>query len=113
MPSIITTIIAMFGPLISQLAKKLADRLMEWLNEILTRAATRITPTGDDQADADALFEEAMRLTRGDNRLTLRERVRRRNILRFMKWKSPAMLAKVRASKSDREEFAELAAGFK
>jgi len=108
MSPLIVALLAVLGPVIQVLAKKLADKLMEWLNDLFTRAAKSLPA----DATSDDVFDEAVRLTRTDRKLNLRQRVKRAGMLRLFKGMAPRLLAKEKPAKQDKDEFAELAASF-
>jgi len=108
MPPIFVLLMAVLGPLIQAVAKKAADKLIAWLNDLFAKAAKNLS----EDATSDDVFDETIRLTRSDRKLNLRQRVKRVGLLRLCKTVSPGLLAKQKAAKADKDEFAELAASF-
>lgn len=90
MAAIITMLLEMFGPLLSELLKKILENLFN-------KAAKNVKATGDKAKDADALITEAIRLTP-------RVRVVRRGLLRNMRDHAPAMLKGGKLSAADKAE---------
>jgi len=108
MSPLLAILLAALGPLIQALAKKAAEKLMEWLNDLFTRASKSLPA----DATSDDVFDEAIRLTRTDRKLNLRQRVKRVGMLRLFKAVSPGLLRKEKPTKHDKDEFAALADGF-
>lgn len=95
MSAIIAAIIAALGPY-------LVKWIIELIEGLLNKAEKNVVTTGDDVRDAEALIDEAIRITP-------RRQIGRRNLLRFVRALAPRIMSGAKPTKADRDELAALA----